>query len=73
MPSHDKLVIDTDGGPDDALAIILAISSSRVNNENKKIDIVGITCSYGNSNLENVRNNVLKTLTIAKSTNVRKY
>ncbi|KAF7994598.1 hypothetical protein HCN44_004070 [Aphidius gifuensis] len=70
----EKLLIDTDGGPDDAVAILLAISSfiSR-NNNTKKFDIVGITCTYGNAYLKDVEKNVLKTLTIANVTNIPVY
>ncbi|XP_025203355.1 probable uridine nucleosidase 1 [Melanaphis sacchari] len=64
----DKLVIDTDAGADDAMAILLLLSVCANNNIN--IDIVAITCTYGNSNLRNVEKNVLKTLTIANETKI---
>jgi len=64
----DKLVIDTDGGADDAMAILLTLSVFTNNNTN--IDIVAITCTYGNTNLSSVEKNVLKTLTIANESKV---
>jgi len=64
----DKLVIDTDAGADDAMAILLLLSARAHNQMN--FDIVAITCTYGNTNLNNVEQNVLKTLTIANESNV---
>jgi len=64
----DKLVIDTDAGADDAMAILLLLSA-RANNDTN-FDIVAITCTYGNTNLKNVEKNVLKTLTIANESKV---
>ncbi|KAL5239765.1 hypothetical protein ACI65C_007175 [Semiaphis heraclei] len=60
----DQLVIDTDAGADDAMAILLTISMYA--NSNTNFEIVAITCTYGNTHLTNVEKNVLKTLTIAK-------
>ncbi|CAH1732435.1 unnamed protein product [Aphis gossypii] len=67
----DKLVIDTDAGADDAMAILLLLSVCASNNTN--FDIVAITCTYGNSYLSNVEKNVLKTLSIADETNIPVY
>jgi hypothetical protein len=66
----DKLVIDTDAGADDAMAILLLLSACANNDTN--FDIVAITCTYGNTNLRNVEKNVLKTLTIANQSKVIK-
>ncbi|CAD6207140.1 GSCOCG00010132001-RA-CDS [Cotesia congregata] len=60
-----KLIIDTDGGPDDSAAILLILSACANNDTN--YEVVGITCVYGNTYEENVEQNVLKTLTLAKS------
>jgi len=57
------LVVDTDAGADDAMALLLILSAYYKNNSNFKI--VAITCTYGNTDLTNVEKNVLKTLTIA--------
>jgi inosine-uridine nucleoside N-ribohydrolase len=54
-----QIIIDTDPGVDDALAILLAISS--------KLNIVGITTTYGNSTIENTTKNTLSILQILNS------
>jgi len=64
----DKLVIDTDAGADDAMALLLTISISA--NNDTDFEIVAITCTYGNTYLTNVEKNVLKTLTIADESKV---
>ena len=50
-----KLFIDTDAGVDDSTAILLALNAPNV-------EIVGISCVGGNAHLENVINNVNRTL-----------
>lgn len=45
-----KVILDVDTGIDDSIAIFCALMS-------KKIDVVGITCSYGNTTLNNVVKN----------------
>lgn len=59
-----KLIIDTDAGADDAVGILLALSV-------QEVDVVAITCVYGNTKEPNVETNVLKTLTIPGRTDVR--
>ena len=54
-----KIIIDTDPGVDDALAIMLACSA--------KLDLAGITTVYGNSDLENTTNNALTVLELMKN------
>jgi len=54
-----QIIIDTDPGVDDALAIFLAISS--------KLNIIGFTTTYGNSNIENTTKNTLSILQILNS------
>lgn len=54
-----QIIIDTDPGVDDALAVLLAISS--------KLNIIGITTTYGNSNIENTTKNALSVLQILGS------
>lgn len=64
---HDrprKMVIDTDPGGDDALAIMLAVMHEAKTHE---IEILAITVSYGNTILENAEKNLLKILTVANS------
>lgn len=53
-----NLVIDTDVGSDDAMAIILCCAAQRKGEAN----IQGITCVHGNTSLQNVCANTLKTL-----------
>lgn len=52
-----KLLIDTDCGTDDAQAIMIALASPSV-------EVLGITCCYGNTQLENVCQNVLRVLQV---------
>ena len=47
-----KIILDTDPGIDDAMAILFAEASS-------KIDLIGITTVYGNTTIENGTNNAL--------------
>ncbi|XP_056411706.1 pyrimidine-specific ribonucleoside hydrolase RihA-like [Hyla sarda] len=49
------LLVDVDCGVDDAQALMLALAAPHV-------EILGITCCHGNSNLENVCKNVLRVL-----------
>lgn len=62
-------MVDTDAGADDAMAMLLLLTSSATYNDSY-FNIVAITCVYGNSDLRNVEQNVLKTLTIANATKV---
>lgn len=57
-----KIVIDTDPGGDDALAIMLAL---KYQDKTHDIDIKAIIVTYGNTNLENAEKNLLKILTVA--------
>lgn len=52
-----KLWIDTDAGVDDATAILIALNAPDV-------EIVGISCVGGNAHLQNVINNVNRTLLV---------
>lgn len=49
-----RIIIDTDMGADDYIAIQLAILS-------KKFKIEGITLTHGNTSMENIRKNIFKT------------
>ncbi|KOC67707.1 putative uridine nucleosidase 1 [Habropoda laboriosa] len=64
----EKIIIDTDAGADDAVAILLTLKS-----ESKGLKVIAITCSYGNTNLENVITNVLKILTVANRSDIPVY
>lgn len=53
-----QVIIDTDGGTDDFVAILYAILS-------KKFDIKGITLVAGNTDVNNVKKNIFKALHMA--------
>lgn len=61
--SQKLMIIDTDCGIDDAQAIMLALSSSNVK-------ILGITCCFGNTDVDNVCQNVLRVLSVCRRTQV---
>ncbi|XP_024226445.1 pyrimidine-specific ribonucleoside hydrolase RihA isoform X1 [Bombus impatiens] len=60
-----KIIIDTDAGADDAVAIFLTLKSED--------NVLAITCSYGNTYMENVVINVLKILTVANRSDIPVY
>lgn len=72
VTAYQKVIIDTDAGADDALAILLALKyeQSVIDGDFK---ILAITCVYGNTYLNNVEQNVLKTLTIAGRNDIPVY
>ncbi|KAK2589328.1 hypothetical protein KPH14_007876 [Odynerus spinipes] len=70
--AHEKVIIDTDAGADDALGILLALAHEK-STTNEDFKILAITCVYGNTYLNNVEQNVLKTLTIAGRSDVPVY
>ncbi|CAL8309574.1 unnamed protein product [Lota lota] len=53
------VIIDTDCGIDDAQAIMMALAAPDV-------EVLGITCCFGNTSLENVCQNVLRVLAVCK-------
>ena len=61
-----KLIIDCDPGHDDAVAIMLAAASN-------KLQILGITCVAGNSTLKNTTSNALKICSLIGKTNIGVY
>lgn len=62
--SPRKIIIDTDPGQDDAVAILLALASP------KEIDVLGITCVAGNVPLELTSKNALMICELAGQTDV---
>lgn len=64
--TKELLIIDTDCGTDDALAILLAIGVEKYN-------VLGITCVAGNASIEQVCSNVLRVLKIGRRENVRRH
>jgi purine nucleosidase len=55
-----KIVVDTDAGVDDAVAITWLLAQREY-----EVDIAGISCVAGNATVENVANNVLTVLDVA--------
>ena len=64
-----KLIIDTDAGVDDAVALFLALGYEAKQSKTS-IQTVAITCVFGNTNVDNVAVNVLKVLKTAKRLDV---
>ena len=62
----EKIIIDTDPGIDDAIAILLAIHS-------KKFELKALTTVCGNCSLEKATKNALKILNIAGENNIPIY
>jgi inosine-uridine nucleoside N-ribohydrolase len=67
-----KVIIDTDAGPDDAAAIFVALNYNKYV-YNSSLEVIAITCVYGNTAVDNVVVNVLKTLQTADRLDVPVY
>tara|TARA_B100001123_G_scaffold443281_1_gene588992 strand:+ start:575 stop:1516 length:942 start_codon:yes stop_codon:yes gene_type:complete len=61
-----KIILDCDPGHDDAVAIMLAAAS-------KKLNILGITCVAGNATLNNTKKNALKICSLINRTDIKIY
>jgi len=61
-----EIIIDTDPGQDDAIAILLALASP-------ELDVIGITAVAGNVPLELTQTNVLKICELAGKTDTKVY
>ncbi|XP_046404616.1 uncharacterized protein C1683.06c-like isoform X2 [Ischnura elegans] len=60
-PANKELfILDVDAGSDDAVAIVM--TASKLARREKGLEVVAITCVNGNTHLDNVVVNVLKTL-----------
>ncbi|XP_072016098.1 uncharacterized protein [Amphiura filiformis] len=57
MATKHTMVLDTDVGVDDAVALLMALSQPRV-------DLIGVTCVHGNTSLDNVMVNTLRVLKV---------
>ena len=55
---EQKIIIDTDPGHDDAIAILLALASP-------ELDVIGITCVAGNAPLHLTEVNALRICELA--------
>jgi purine nucleosidase len=62
-----KIIIDTDPGQDDAVAILLALASP------KDLDVLGIVTVAGNVRLSHITNNALKIVELSGRPEVRVY
>ena len=60
-----KIVIDCDAGIDDAQAIMIALSQD--------VDVLGITCTFGNVEVDQVIKNVFKVLEVCGRTDIPVY
>eukprot|EP00388_Colpodella_angusta_P024510 GDKJ01064322.1.p1 GENE.GDKJ01064322.1~~GDKJ01064322.1.p1 ORF type:complete len:372 (-),score=67.72 GDKJ01064322.1:225-1340(-) len=68
-----KLVVDTDCGLDDAHALLLALNYNKYLKNHfggDSVEIVGITCVTGNTNLENVILNVKRVLYVTGNSHI---
>ncbi|XP_051563213.1 inosine-uridine preferring nucleoside hydrolase [Myxocyprinus asiaticus] len=61
--AHKMLIIDTDCGIDDAQAIMVALAAPNVK-------VLGITCCFGNTDVDNVCQNVLRVLSVCEQTQI---
>ncbi|XP_029285711.1 inosine-uridine preferring nucleoside hydrolase-like [Cottoperca gobio] len=59
MAAKKQVIIDTDCGIDDAQAIMMALAAPN-------IEIVGVTCVFGNAAIEHVCQNVLRVLAVCE-------
>src|SRR5882724_9670934 len=66
MPHTRKIIIDTDPGQDDAVAILLALGSA-------ELDIVGITAVAGNVPLKLTEKNARKICELAGRSDIKVY
>ncbi len=64
MQDERLVIIDTDAGLDDALALFIALRAHK--DENIPWRILGITCVHGNTSLDNVCVNVTRVLQVAE-------
>ena len=61
-----NIIIDTDPGIDDALAIILALNSPELN-------VIGLTSTYGNMDVETTTRNILRILGLMDRLDIKVY
>ena len=66
MPDKKKIIIDTDPGQDDAVAILLALASP-------ELDVLGLTAVAGNVPLHLTEKNALKICELAGRPDVKVF
>lgn len=64
-----KVIIDTDPGTDDALALFMALEAHR----RGCVQVLAITTVHGNTSIENANNNVLRILRLTDSLDIPVY
>lgn len=62
--SKKQVIIDTDCGIDDAQAILMALAAPN-------IELLAVTCVFGNTAVENVCQNVLRVLSVCEREGLR--
>lgn len=62
--SKKQVIIDTDCGIDDAQALLMALAAPN-------IELLAVTCVFGNTAVENVCQNVLRVLSVCEREGVR--
>ena len=60
--ARQKLIIDCDAGIDDASALLMALEAHKAG----EIEVLALTAVYGNTDLDCVLTNILRTLDVAK-------
>ena len=60
-----KIIIDCDAGIDDAQAIMIALSQD--------VEVLAITCTFGNVDVDQVSKNVLRILDVCGRTDIPVY
>lgn len=61
-----KVIVDCDAGTDDAVALIILIAAHKA----KELEIIGVTCVGGNTYVDNVVCNVVRTLEVCDTLDV---
>ncbi|XP_014204190.1 uncharacterized protein LOC106636331 [Copidosoma floridanum] len=64
-----KVIVDCDAGTDDALALAMLISAQKF----YRVQILAITCVSGNTHVDNVINNVYRTLEVCGALDIPVY
>lgn len=62
--ANKLVIIDTDCGIDDAQAIMMALAAPN-------LEVLAVTCVFGNAAVENVCQNVLRVLSVCERQGVR--
>ncbi|XP_026469820.1 uncharacterized protein C1683.06c-like [Ctenocephalides felis] len=69
MAGRRRVIIDVDAGSDDAIALLMLIAAHKRGD----VELMGITCVAGNTNVDNVAINVLRVLGAVKALDIPIY